>query len=68
METFLLFLPLVGAIICGFSWRLIGETAACWVATGALFLSCILSWFVFLGFDGTTQHIPVLPIHSHVKC
>jgi NADH-quinone oxidoreductase subunit L len=54
METFLLFLPLVGAIICGFSWRLIGETAACWVATGALFLSCILSWFVFLGFDGET--------------
>ena len=27
METILLFAPLVGAIICGFSWRLIGEQA-----------------------------------------
>ena len=54
METFLLFLPLVGAIITGFSWRLIGETAACWVATGALFVSCFLSWTIFLGFDGET--------------
>jgi NADH-quinone oxidoreductase subunit L len=30
METILLFAPLVGAlIICGFTWRLIGEQAAC---------------------------------------
>ncbi|RFU13566.1 NADH-quinone oxidoreductase subunit L [Rhodobacteraceae bacterium W635] len=54
METILLFAPLVGALICGFSWRLIGEAAACWVATGLLFLSMALSWVVFLGFDGET--------------
>jgi len=54
METILLFAPLVGALICGFSWRLIGEAAACWVATGLLFLSMALSWVVFLGFDGVT--------------
>jgi NADH-quinone oxidoreductase subunit L len=54
METILLFGPLVGAIICGFSWRLIGEQAACVVATGLLFLSMLLSWVVFLGFDGET--------------
>ena len=54
METILLFAPLVGAIICGFSWRLIGETAACWTATILLFLSCLLSWVTFLGFDGET--------------
>jgi NADH-quinone oxidoreductase subunit L len=54
METILLFSPLVGALICGFSWRLIGEQAACVVATAFLFLSCLLSWFVFLGFDGET--------------
>ncbi|GAB5449099.1 NADH-quinone oxidoreductase subunit L [Gymnodinialimonas sp.] len=54
METILLFAPLVGAIICGFSWRLIGEQAACVVATGFLFLSCLLSWIVFIGFDGET--------------
>ncbi len=52
METILLFLPFVCAIICGFSWRLIGETAACWVATGGLFVTCLLSWIIFLTFDG----------------
>ena len=54
METILLFAPLVGALICGFAWRMIGQQAACVVATGMLFLSCILSWVVFLGFDGET--------------
>ncbi len=54
METILLFGPLVGALICGFTWRLIGEQAACVVATGMLFLSALLSWIVFLGFDGET--------------
>ena len=60
METIILFSPLVGAIICGFGWKFIGETAAQWVATGLLFLACLLSWIVFLSFDGVTQHIPVL--------
>ncbi|MCU4654592.1 NADH-quinone oxidoreductase subunit L [Roseibacterium sp. SDUM158016] len=55
METILLFAPLVGAIICGFTWRLIGEQAACAVATGLLFLAMVLSWVVFLTFDGVTE-------------
>ncbi len=57
METILLFAPLVGAIICGFTWRLIGEQAAQATATGLLFLSCLLSWFIFLGFDGETYTV-----------
>jgi len=28
METIILFAPLVGAILCGFGWKLIGEAAA----------------------------------------
>ena len=60
METIILFAPLVGALICGFGWKFIGETAAMWVATGLLFLACLLSWIVFLSFDGVTQSIPVL--------
>ena len=60
METIILFAPLVGAILCGFGWKFIGETAALWVATGLLFLAAILSWIVFLSFDGITQSIPVL--------
>jgi len=59
MESILLFAPLVGALICGFSWRLIGEQAACVTATALLFLSCLLSWFVFLGFDGETYTVPL---------
>ncbi|MEX0281674.1 MAG: NADH-quinone oxidoreductase subunit L [Arenibacterium sp.] len=60
METIILFAPLVGALLCGFGWKFIGETAALWVATGLLFLAAILSWIVFLSFDGVTQSIPVL--------
>ena len=59
METTILFAPLVGALICGFGWRILGEAAATWVATGLLFLAAILSWVVFLSFDGTTQQIPI---------
>jgi len=60
METIILFAPLVGAILAGFGWKAIGETAAMWVATGLLFLSCVLSWIVFLTFDGATQQIEIL--------
>ncbi|MGB3247063.1 MAG: proton-conducting transporter membrane subunit, partial [Sulfitobacter sp.] len=60
METTILLAPLVGALICGFSWKIIGETAAMWVATGLLFLAAFLSWIVFLGFDGPTEHIQIL--------
>lgn len=60
METILLFAPLVGALICGFGWKILGETAATWVATGLLFLSALLSWVVFLGFDGQTEQVQIL--------
>ena len=51
METIILFAPLVGALLCGFGWKLFGETAAQWTATGFLFLSAFLSWIIFLTFD-----------------
>ncbi len=60
METIILFAPLIGALICGFGWKFIGEQAACVVATAGLFLAAILSWIVFLTFDGTTQSIEIL--------
>ncbi|MEM9124725.1 MAG: NADH-quinone oxidoreductase subunit L [Pseudomonadota bacterium] len=60
METTILFAPLVGALLCGFGWRFIGEKAAMWTATGLLFLACLLSWIVFLTFDGVTQQIEIL--------
>lgn len=60
METTILFAPLVGAIICGFGWRLIGEAAAQWIATGLLFLAAALSWTVFLGFDGEAERVTIM--------
>jgi NADH-quinone oxidoreductase subunit L len=60
MEITLLFAPLIASLICGFGWKFIGENAACWIATGGLFLSALLSWIVFLTFDGTTETIQIL--------
>ena len=60
METTILFAPLVGALIAGFGWRLIGDGAAQGAATALLFLAAVMSWVVFLNFDGETQHIQIL--------
>ncbi len=55
MATIILFAPLIGALICGFGWRLIGEKAGQVIATALLFLGAALSWYIFLTFDGETQ-------------
>ncbi|KIC39486.1 NADH-quinone oxidoreductase subunit L [Leisingera sp. ANG-M7] len=60
METILLFAPLVGAIICGFGHKMIGEKAATVTATALLFLAALLSWITFLTFDGQTETIQIL--------
>ena len=60
MTSIILFAPLVGAIIAGFFWRLIGERSAMLLTTGILFLCAALSWIVFMTFGGETQHIPVM--------
>ena len=57
MESIILFAPLLGSLICGFGWRILGEQAGQVIATALLFLAAILSWAVFLGFDGETRHI-----------
>ncbi|MCP5088627.1 MAG: NADH-quinone oxidoreductase subunit L [Rhodobacteraceae bacterium] len=57
METLLLFGPLAGALICGFGWRLLGETPATWVSTGFLFLSAALSWVIFLTYHGPEAEV-----------
>ena len=57
METIILFAPLIGALICGFGWKFIGEKAALITSTGLLFLAALLSWIVFLAYDGQTDII-----------
>ncbi|MDQ1899219.1 NADH-quinone oxidoreductase subunit L [Paracoccus sp. WLY502] len=60
MVQFILFAPLVAALIGGFGWRFIGEKAAQLLTTGVLFVCALFAWIVFLGFNGETQHIPVM--------
>ncbi len=61
MATILLFAPLVGAIIAGFGWRIIGERNAQYLTTALLFLSAVLAWIIFLTLDPTrTAHIPLM--------
>ena len=49
MPTIILFGPLLGSLIAGFGWRMIGEKNAMYVTTGLLFLSAFLSWILFFG-------------------
>ncbi len=60
MATIILFAPLLGAIICGFFWTLIGERAGQIIATGLVFLAAFLSWIIFLGPIPETGHITIL--------
>ena len=60
MATIILFAPLLGALICGLGWTLIGEPAAQWITDGLLFLAAILSWVVFLTLGPETEHIQIL--------
>ena len=59
MESLILFAPLFGSLIAGFGWRLIGERGAMWTTTGLLFLSCVFSWILFFGFDGTLYKVEI---------
>jgi NADH-quinone oxidoreductase subunit L len=60
MATIILFAPLIGALICGFGWRLIGEKAGQVITTSLVFLGAALSWYIFLTFSGETQHIVLM--------
>ena len=48
MLEFIIFSPLLGAIICGFFHRLVGEMQVVLFATTILLISAIFSWTIFL--------------------
>ena len=60
MVQLVLFAPLIGAIICGFGHRYIGEKAATIIATSLLLLSAILSWIIFINFHGHSEQIYIM--------
>ena len=60
---FIVFLPLLAAAIAGLGNRALGNTVAKSLTTGALFVSCALSWPIFIGFltGGLSESVtPVL--------
>ena len=60
MTPIILFAPLIGALICGFGWRLIGEFAGQVITTGLVFLAAFLSWIVFFSLDAETTQIVLM--------
>jgi NADH-quinone oxidoreductase subunit L len=62
----IVFLPLLAAIIVGLGNRMLGNTVGKLITTGALFVSCALSWPIFLAFLGGDQAAYVQPVFSWI--
>ena len=58
---FIVFLPLLAAIVAGLFGRWIGKTAAKVVTTGSLFIGAFLSWPIFLQYIGGGAGQVVMP-------
>ncbi len=63
----IVFLPLLAAIIAGFGNRMLGNVVAKSLTTGALFISCALSWPIFLGFMSGSETASVMPVLTWVQ-
>ncbi|MEJ5976032.1 NADH-quinone oxidoreductase subunit L [Novosphingobium sp. PS1R-30] len=64
---FIVFLPLLAAIVGGLGNRMLGNTVVKSITTGALFVSCALSWPIFLGFLSGTAEASVTPVLHWVQ-
>lgn len=64
---FIVFLPLLAAIVGGLGNRMLGNTVVKSLTTGALFVSCALSWPVFLSFLGGAAEASVTPVLHWVQ-
>jgi len=64
---FIVFLPLLAAIVGGLGNRKLGNTAVKSLTTGALFVSCALSWPIFLSFLSGSAEVYVVPVLQWVQ-
>lgn len=55
MILVIVFLPLLAAIVAGLGNRALGNTVAKSITTGALFVSCALSWPIFIEYLGGAE-------------
>ncbi|WP_239805641.1 NADH-quinone oxidoreductase subunit L [Croceicoccus hydrothermalis] len=65
--SIIVFLPLLAALVAGLGNRAIGSFAAKVVTTGALFVSCALSWPIFLTYLGGDVDGTVVPVLNWVR-
>jgi NADH-quinone oxidoreductase subunit L len=55
MDVAIVTLPLLGALIAGLGNRRLGDRPAMWITSGLMLVSFVLSWIVFLQYDGTPR-------------
>lgn len=63
----IVFLPLLAALVAGLGGRVIGKVPAKAVTTAALFISCALSWPIFLGFLSGANTATVVPVLDWIR-
>ncbi len=64
---FIVFAPLLAAIVAGLGNRALGNVVTKSLTTGALFLSCALSWPIFIGFVSGAAVADVVPVMHWVQ-
>ena len=64
---FIVFLPLLAAMIAGLGGRMIGKTASKVVTTGSLFIGAALSWPIFLSYLGGHAEPTVVPVLEFIN-
>ena len=64
---FIVFLPLIAAIIAGLGGRLIGQTAAKVITTGSLMIGAVLSWPIFLSYVAGSGEPMVVPVLKFIE-
>ncbi|WP_338504848.1 NADH-quinone oxidoreductase subunit L [Sphingomonas kaistensis] len=63
----IVFLPLLAALVAGLGGRAIGKVPAKAITTAALFISCALSWPIFLGFLSGANTATVVPVLDWIR-
>jgi NADH-quinone oxidoreductase subunit L len=64
---FIVFLPLLAAIVAGLGQRFIGALAAKTITTAGLFIAAFLSWPIFIGFLNGSETAYVQPVMTWVQ-
>jgi NADH-quinone oxidoreductase subunit L len=64
---FIVFLPLFAATIVGLGNRMLGNFVSKLITTGALFVSCALSWPIFMGYVAGAVTPAVVPVLDWIR-